>query len=150
MYRKNIELAVGTFVLGGIIAIAYLAISIGGARIFGTDTYTLRARFADVGGLASGADVKIAGVPVGRVTQVQLNEDDFVAMVTFKVDKAVVLDDDTIASVKTNGLIGDKFLGLLPGGSGIPLEHGEVIIDTESAVDFEGLISEFAFGSVEE
>ena len=150
MRKLKIETLVGLFVLAGLVAIAFLSIRIGGARFFGSDHYELQARFTNVGGLNRGADVRIGGVSVGQVLDVRLDPETFSAFVRFRVAAALEFDDDTIASIRTSGLIGDKFLSLSPGGSGIVLEPGEVMYDTESAVDLESLISRFAFGSVDD
>ena len=149
MNSKKVELTVGTFVLVGLVAILYLALQVGSNRWAG-DTYRLHARFLNAGGLNEGSSVQIAGVKVGTVGSITLNTEQMVAMVEIKVPADLVLDDDTIASIKSTGLIGDKFLALNPGGSGIPLSPGEVIVDTESAVDLEDLISRFAFGSIDD
>lgn len=149
MTSRKIETLVGIFVLAGLACLAYLAINLGGLNLFGDATYPLKARFNSVGNLHEGAAIRIAGVQVGAVSHIELDFDQFVAIVSFDVQSDLALDDDTIASIKSNGLIGNKFIELSPGGSGIPLEAGDLIIDTESAVDIEGLISRFAFGDVE-
>ena len=149
MNSKKVELTVGAFVLLGLVAILYLALQVGSNRWAG-DHYSLYARFLNAGGLNEGSSVQIAGVKVGTVGSITLNKEQMVAMVELKLPTDLVLDDDTIASIKSTGLIGDKFLALNPGGSGIPLEAGETIVDTESAVDIEDLISRFAFGSIDE
>ncbi len=150
MTKLKIETFVGLFVLAGILAIAYLSFTIGGARLFAEDSYEIEARFSNVGGLKTGSDVRIAGVSVGRVLEVRLDADQYRAVVRLEIPKTIELDDDTIASIRTTGLIGDKFVALLPGGSGIPVEAGEILYDTESAIDLESLIGRFAFGSVED
>jgi len=145
MNRKWIEFAVGIFVLAGIVAVLYLAIQVGGARFFGDDSYELQARFSSLSGVNEGSRIEIGGVGVGRVEKIELN-DNFFAIATLRVQNDLKLDDDTIASVKTAGLIGDRYIELAPGGSGIPLEPGDMIVDTESALDIESLISRFALG----
>lgn len=150
MRKLKIETLVGLFVLAGLMAIAFLSIQIGGARIFGGDHYELEARFTNVGGLNRGADVRIGGVSVGQVTEVRLDRETFAAMVRFRVPIGLELEDDTIASIRTSGLIGDRFISLSPGGSGIVLAPGDVLFDTESAIELESLISRFAFGSVQD
>lgn len=149
MNSKTVELSVGTFVLIGLVAILYLALQVGSNRWAG-DHYSLYARFLNAGGLNEGSSVQIAGVKVGTVGEITLNKEQMVAMVELKLPSDLVLDDDTIASIKSTGLIGDKFLALNPGGSGIQLAPGETIVDTESAVDLEDLISRFAFGSIDD
>lgn len=150
MKQSKLELIVGVFVLAGLAAVAYLALRIGGGALVGGDTYALEARFTNSGGLNPGSNVIVAGVPVGRVDSVKLNADDYSSIVVFSVRKEVRLPVDTIASIKTTGLIGDKFLALAPGGEPGFLPAGARITDTESTVDLESLISRFAFGNVDQ
>jgi len=145
---SQLELVVGAFVLAGIIAVAYLALRIGAGAITGSDTYALQARFNNISGLNAGANVVIAGVTVGRVEAVHLDAS-YVAIVDLRVRKDVKLPTDTMAAIKTSGLIGDKYLALAPGGDTENLAPGAVITETESAVDIESLISRFAFGNVQ-
>lgn len=149
MTSKKIETLVGIFVLTGLLGLSYLSFNLGGLQLWSKHTYSLQARFLSIGNLNEGAAVKIAGVDVGMVTSIELDKDEFVALVTMDLEPTLALDDDTIASIKSSGLIGDKFIELIPGGSGIPLEAGDVVVDTESAVDIEGLISRFAFGEID-
>jgi phospholipid/cholesterol/gamma-HCH transport system substrate-binding protein len=149
MNNRKIEFFVGCFVLVGLIAILYLALQLGSTRFFGKDSYTLDARFLSASGVNSGSRVEIAGVKVGTVKEVVLN-DRFFAIVTFELPNRIQLDDDTIASIKTAGLIGDRYIQLSPGGSGFPLEPKALIVDTESPMDIEDLISRFALGGIDE
>lgn len=149
MNSSKIQFAVGLFVLLGVVAIAYLAIRVGGGRLVAPDTYLLTARFTNASGLKVGSSVRIAGVAIGDVTYVTLKPDDMVALVTFRVPSALKLDDDTVAAIKSSGLIGEKFISVKPGGSGTALKAGALIIDTESSVDLEDVIARFAFGSVD-
>ena len=149
MNNRKVEFFVGCFVLVGLVAILYLALQVGSARFFGNDSYTLDARFSSASGVNAGSRVEIAGVKVGTVQSVVLNER-FFAIVTFELPNHIQLDDDTIASIKTAGLIGDRFINLSPGGSGFSLEAGDMILDTESALDIESLISRFALGGIDE
>ncbi|CAM2942113.1 outer membrane lipid asymmetry maintenance protein MlaD [Rariglobus hedericola] len=148
MKQSRLELIVGVFVLAGLLAVAYLALRIGAGAMLGGDTYTLKARFTNAGGLNPGSNVLIAGVPVGRVDSIKLNPEDYSAVVELSVRKDVKLPTDSIASIKTSGLIGDKFLALSPGSDDEMLPSGAMISDTESTVDLESLISRFAFGNV--
>ncbi len=150
MKQKNIEFSVGLFVLVGIAAVLYLAIQIGSSRFLGSDVTVVQARFTNVGGLNEGSNVMIAGVKVGVVGAIELDTENIVAMVQLNLYTDITLYDDAIASIKTNGLIGDKYIALDPGSGGMELEAGEPIVDTESAIDIEGLISRFAFGSLDE
>lgn len=147
MSRRK-ETAVGLFVLIGLICVAYLTIKLGRMELFNGDGYTVYARFASVTGLRPGAEVEIAGVRVGRVTSIVLDKKQPSAVVAMLVDNGVRLTDDVIASVKTSGLIGDKYISLEPGGTGEVLHSGDTIIDTESSVDIEKLISNYVFGKV--
>ena len=150
MNSRKIEFAVGLFVIAGVIAVAYLAIRIGGGRVVSPDTYTLTARFTNASGLKAGSSVRIAGVTIGDVTKVALKHEEMVAVVSFRVPSDLKLGDDTVASVKSAGLIGEKFISLKPGASGSVMKAGALIVDTESTIDLEDIISRFAFGSVGE
>jgi phospholipid/cholesterol/gamma-HCH transport system substrate-binding protein len=148
MKNRKIEYLVGCFVLAGLTSILYLAIQVGGARVFGGDSYELKAQFSSAAGVNPGSRVEIAGVRVGTVKRVELDEAYF-AMVTLELPNSLKVDEDTIASVKTSGLIGDRFIELSPGGSDLHLEDGGMIYDTESALDIEDLISRFALGGID-
>jgi phospholipid/cholesterol/gamma-HCH transport system substrate-binding protein len=146
MKQSNIELSVGAFVLLGIAAIVWFAIQAGAGMAIG-GSYEVNARFTNVGGLRPGNQVFIAGVPVGRVEKIDLNSQ-YAAIVHMNVREDVRLPTDTIASVKTSGLIGDKFIALAPGADSRNLAPGGMITDTESVMDLESLIRRFAFGNV--
>ena len=146
MNTRRIEFSVGVFVFVGLAALAFLAIKIGGGRFAQGETRVVTARFTNASGLKEGSTVRIAGVPVGAVTKVALKYDEMVALVSFSVDANVTLDDDTVAAVRSAGLIGEKFISIQPGSSGVPLKAGDVIVDTQSAVDLEDIIARFAFG----
>jgi phospholipid/cholesterol/gamma-HCH transport system substrate-binding protein len=148
MRRVNIEIAAGVFVLVGIICIGYLAVRFGKMQVISDDSYELYGRFSSVDGLKPGASIEIAGVQVGQVGAITLDQKRQVAVVKLRVRKDVVLSDDVIASVKTAGLIGDKYIKLFPGGSDQILKEGDEIIETESAVDLEELISKYVFGEL--
>ena len=143
----RLDLAVGTFVLAGLVAIVWLALKIGAGSLVGGATTTVRARFANLGGIAPGASVLVSGVAVGKVEKVEL-DDRYAAIATLRVRKDVKLPSDTMAAIRSSGLIGEKHIALSPGADDTLLEPGELITDTESAVDLESLISRFAFGGV--
>ena len=143
------ETVVGIFVLVGLLCVGYLTIKLGKLEIFGSDAYTVNAHFTSASGLKSGSSVEIAGVPVGKVNRIVLDHDRFDALVVMQVNNSVRLSEDTIASIKTSGLIGDKYVNLSPGGMDTYLSDGGLITDTESALDIESLISKYAFGDVE-
>lgn len=139
------EVSVGAFVTLGIVAVLYLSVSLGGLRLFDDDRYAVTARFATVGTLRAGDPVKLAGVDVGEVGGVTL--ENFQALAVFKIDRSVKLPSDTIASVQSSGLLGDSFISLSPGANDEDLEEGGRIARTESAVSLTELISKYAFGS---
>jgi phospholipid/cholesterol/gamma-HCH transport system substrate-binding protein len=147
MKQSNIELSVGAFVLVGIAAVVWFAMQAGAGVAIGGSTYEVTARFANVGGLRPGNQIFIAGVPVGRVEKIDLDSQ-YAAIVHMNLKREVRLSSDTIASIKTSGLIGDKFIALAPGADSRNLASGSMITDTESAVDLESLIRRFAFGNV--
>ena len=132
----------------GLICVSYLTIKLGKMEWFGDDFYLLSARFDSVAGLKTGAQIDVAGVEIGRVADIRLDTERQVAIVDMKIKKEVTLTDDVIASVKTSGLIGDKYIRLTPGGSDRILKSGDMIIETESALDIEALVSKYIFGDV--
>ncbi len=144
------QTAVGIFVLLGLVCVAYLTIKLGRMELFETKGFELTARFNSVSGLRVGADVEMAGVPVGRVAAITLDDDPMQrqALVRMVLDRDLKLSTDTIASIKTSGLIGDKYVNLQPGGLDDVLASGDVLEETESAVDLESLIGKYAFGGV--
>ena len=146
MTRLNIETAVGLFVLLGIACLAWLSIKLGKLEIVGGDYVPVHAEFASVSGLKPGVSVEIAGVDVGKVESITLR--DYKADVLMKIREGIRLQEDTIASIRTRGLIGDKYVSLSPGASDRVIPPNGRIRDTESAVDMEQLIGEFIHGSV--
>lgn len=149
MKRENVEIAVGVFVLLGLLAVGYLTIKLGKMELLGEHAYLVNARFQSVSGLKKGARVEVAGVEVGKVTAIHLDAKTMDAIVELKVKDGLKLSEDTIASVRTAGLIGDKFIRLSPGGLPIDLAPGETITDTESPLDIEDLIAKYVFGGVD-
>jgi phospholipid/cholesterol/gamma-HCH transport system substrate-binding protein len=147
MKQSYIELSVGAFVLIGMAAIVWFAVQAGAGAGIGGSTYEVKARFTNIGGLKPGSQVFIAGVPVGHVEKIDLDSQ-YAAIVQLNVQRGVQLPSDTIASIKTSGLIGDKYIALAPGADSKNLTPGGMITDTESAMDLESLISRFAFGNV--
>jgi len=148
MKNTSIEAAVGIFMLIGIVCVGYLSIHLGKMEWGGDRFYPVFARFQSVSGLIAGAHIELAGVHIGRVDSIVLDPKRQVAVVELKIQKGVMLSDDVIASVKTSGLIGDKYLQLAPGSSDTVLKPGGMITETESAVDIEALISKYVFGGV--
>lgn len=149
MKQKHLEYLVGCFVLLGLAAIAYLTIKLGSGSLVGGDSYQLEARFDNASGLHVGGSVHVAGVPVGRVEKIHVDPADFSAIVTMSVLSGLNLPTDSMASIKTTGLIGDKYISLSPGADTTNLKAGARITMTESSVDIESLIGKMAFGSVD-
>ncbi len=146
MEKTKLELVVGAFVLVGIVCLAYLSIKLGKLEMVGGDVYEVEAQFNSASGLKPGTAVEIAGVEVGRIRGITLIEDR--AKVILAVNRTVKLYTDTIASIKSRGIIGEKFLSLSPGGGGDPLKPGDTIRDTESGLDLEQLVGQFVHGKV--
>ena len=146
MERTKLNIAVGLFVVLGVLALAYLSIKLGRVSFFGGGGYVVTADFPSVGGLKVGASVEIAGVEVGRVDSIGLA--DYQAHVVLRLDPQVKLQDDSIASIKTKGLIGEKFIRISPGASDKLIGPGGRIRDVEAPVDLEELISKYVFGKV--
>jgi phospholipid/cholesterol/gamma-HCH transport system substrate-binding protein len=149
MKKLSTETAVGIFVLIGIVSIGYLTIRLGKMEIIGDNYYSITARFQSITGLKAGSEVEVAGVPVGQVEGISLDQERWMAVVKMKIDKGVVVSEDAIASIKTAGLIGDKYIKISPGVSDELLKPGGMITETESALDIEELVSKFVFGKVE-
>jgi phospholipid/cholesterol/gamma-HCH transport system substrate-binding protein len=150
MKRVTLELIVGIFVLIGILCLAWLSVKLGKMELVGGDHYLVHADFDSVSGLKKGATVEIAGVEVGRVDRIELDPTySDRARVYLRIRDGIKIQDDVIASVRTSGIIGDKFIKLKPGGSEKLLADGGRIRDTESAVDLEELLSKYIHGNVE-
>ena len=143
---RRTEPWVGLFMLVGMAALGYLSINLGQVDLFGRDSYVVYADFSSVGGLQSGAAVEIAGVSVGRVSSITLRE--YQARVALQIDRGVQLQDDAIVSIKTKGLIGEKFVLISPGGSERLVPPGGRLTEVEAPVDLEELISKYVFGKV--
>lgn len=146
MEKAKLEMVVGIFVFVGMLSLGYLSIKLGKLELIGGDVYEVEAQFNTASGLKPGSTIEIAGVEVGRVRGIVLREDR--AMVKLAVNNTVKLYTDTIASIKTRGIIGEKFLALSPGGGGDPLKPGDTIRDTESGLDLEELVSQYVHGKV--
>ncbi len=143
---KRIEIAVGIFVLIGIAGMFYMALKLGEVGGLGASGYHVTADFDNIGGVRSGADVMIAGVVVGRVTGVHLTKDDQ-AELTLNIRNGIKLATDVIASVRTKGIIGDRFISLAQGANDTYLKNGGSIEETESAISLEGLVAKYIFNS---
>lgn len=139
------ELYVGIFVLIGLLCAGYLTVVLGGVPMFSPKGYTLYAYFTSVSGLKDGARVEMAGVEIGNVSEIMLDKERLEAKVAFRINQEIQLSEDSIASIKTAGIIGEKYISISPGGSDIMLEDKEVFNNTESALDIESLVRKFIF-----
>jgi len=146
MKRFDVELAVGVFVLAGLVCLGYLSIKLGKMEMVGGRGYELQALFPSVGGLKIGSPIVIAGVEVGRVKSIRL--ENYQARVSMSLPEDVKIQEDAIASIKTKGLIGEKYIEITPGGSEKFLNPGGQIRETQPPVDLEELISKFVFGKI--
>lgn len=146
MRRSALDLGVGVFVIIGILALAWLSIKLGRVEFLGGQGYQVTADFPSVGGLKPGSTVEIAGVEIGRVEGISLAE--YQARVRMRIRSDVKLPDDSIASIKTKGLIGEKFVRINPGGSDRLIQPNGRIREVEAPVDFEELLSKYIFGKV--
>jgi phospholipid/cholesterol/gamma-HCH transport system substrate-binding protein len=143
MNKASVETAVGVFLIIGLLCLAYLSIKLGDVEIFGTKQYPVQARFTNISGLKEGAGIEIAGVNVGKVSKINL--EDYQAIVELMINPGVKLQDDSIASIRTQGIIGDKYIKISPGGSEDYIEPNGLLTETESTVDIEELVSKYIF-----
>lgn len=149
MNMVKLEMTVGTFMLIGILCLGYVSIKLGKMEISGGDYYSVTAAFDSVSGLKPGARVEVAGVEVGKVDKITLDaKSGDRALAFLKIKSGIKITDDVIASVRTSGIIGDKFIKLRPGGSDKMLKNNDTIRETESAIDIEELVSKFIHGKV--
>ena len=148
MKQAGVETLVGVFVLAGMASLAYLAISLGGLEIFQGNNYRVMALFGSASGLTSGDSIEIAGVEIGKVGRISLSDDDQ-ARVEMKIRGGVKLTEDVIASVRTKGLIGDRYIKLEQGGSERYIKVGGRIRETTPPLDIEELIGQFIFGKID-
>jgi phospholipid/cholesterol/gamma-HCH transport system substrate-binding protein len=137
------ELIVGLFVIAALVCLVYFSVRIGRLGAPGSAGYELRALFSNVGSLRKGADVVIAGVTIGRVKRITL--DNYQAHVVIAIDRETPIQEDAIASIKTRGLLGETFLEIAPGGSDVILKPGELIRETEPLIDLNSLIAKYVF-----
>ena len=147
MKKTNLEIIVGVFLLAGFISFSWLAVKMGDINPFANETYPVTARFTSISGLKEGTTIELAGVVVGKASKIALDAGEYEAVVHLDIDKTVELTDDSIASIRTSGIIGDKFIKLTPGGSEIFLEAGDEIDETESSISLEELVSKYIFES---
>ncbi len=148
MKKYKMESIVGIFVVIGILAVGYMTIKLGKVSLLGDDSYPLYARFTSVSGLRAGGPVEMLGIEVGRIERLTVDQDKQMALVELRIKKGIKVFDDASASIKTAGLIGDKFIRIEPGGSGDIIKPGGTITETSAPLDMEDIISKYAFGDV--
>jgi phospholipid/cholesterol/gamma-HCH transport system substrate-binding protein len=148
MKKYAMETTVGIFLVFALLCVGYLTIKLGHVSLFGDNTYSLFARFTKVTGLRAGSPVDMLGIEVGRVGRLTMDQKDQKAVVEIRIQKDIKVYDDAIASIKTEGLMGNMFLSIDPGGSGRLLGPGGTITETQPAMDIVDLIGKYAFGEV--
>lgn len=135
------EFWVGVFSIAGCVCLAYLCFNIAGIKLNNSNSYEVLAKFSNVAGLKSGAPVEIAGVKIGSVKDISLDEVE--ALVRLNIHKGNSIREDDIAQIRTKGIIGDKYIKISPGGAEETLTDGSYLIDTESAMEIEELVGKF-------
>lgn len=148
MKKNRYETIAGIFVLIGLVCVGYMTVKLGKVRLWGNDSYPLYARFNSVSGLRAGNTVEMLGIQIGEVANFKLDQEKQVVIVEFKINEGIKVYDDAIASIKTSGLIGDRYVSLDAGGGGLILKPGGVITQTESPPDLSDLIGKYAFGDI--
>ncbi len=150
MKKYAMETAVGIFVVIGLLCAGYMTVKLGNVGFLGDDSYSLLARFTSVSGLRTGSPIQMLGIKIGRVNRLTMDQENQMAVVEFRINKGIMIYDDAIASIKTEGLIGDRYVSIDPGGGTDELlQPGGTITETESPTDIQELISKYAFGDVE-
>ncbi len=151
MAKRNIEVLVGLFVVLGLVALVFVALKAANLASFSAgDTYSISARFDNIGGLKARAPVRSAGVVVGRVTSISLDPKTYQGVVSMDIDRRFQFPKDTAAKILTAGLLGDQYIGLEPGGDDKNLAPGDTVAQTQSAVVLENLIGQFLTGKAAE
>jgi phospholipid/cholesterol/gamma-HCH transport system substrate-binding protein len=148
MKKYTMETIVGIFVTLGLICVGYMAVKLGDVHILGDNSYPLIAKFTSASGLKIGNPVNVLGIEVGRVDQISMDQANQRAVVQIRIKNGIKVYDDAIAAIRNEGLIGDKYMSIDPGGSGTLLGPSGVITDTQAAVDIVELVSKYAFGEV--
>ncbi|HET6513920.1 MAG TPA: outer membrane lipid asymmetry maintenance protein MlaD [Thermodesulfovibrionales bacterium] len=148
MKNYSMESVVGIFVVIGLLCVGYMTVKLGKVSLFSDDYYSLNARFDSVSGLRVDSPIEIDGIEVGRVARLSLDHERQMALAELKIKKGIKVYSDAIASIKTAGLIGDKFVKIDPGGSGEILKPGGTIIDTTPPINIEDLLGKYIFGDV--
>ena len=151
MNRMTLDLWVGFFVAIGLGALLFLALKVGNLSTSNmAETYVVKAKFDNIGGLKVRAPVKSAGVVVGRVTEIQFDATAFEAVVSMALDGRYKFPRDTFAKIRTSGLLGEQYVGLSAGGETEVFKSGDTVKKTESAMVLEDLIGQFVFNKAAE
>lgn len=151
MERTTLDLWVGIFVVAGIAALVMLAMKVGNLGTYNvSEAYRVQAYFTNIGGLKATASIRSAGVLVGRVESITLDTERYEAKVVMSIDKRYQFPKDTFANILTSGLLGEQYIGLMPGGDSEMLKSGEVLKKTQSAMVLEDLIGKFLYSKAEE
>jgi phospholipid/cholesterol/gamma-HCH transport system substrate-binding protein len=151
MNRRMIDVWVGIFVTIGLAAVGFLALKVAGSATLGSgDSYVIKARFDNIGGLKVRAPVKSAGVVVGRVGSIVFDNESFEAVVSMNVDRSYKFPRDTAAKILTSGLLGEQYIGLAAGGDMVDLKDGDTLKIAQSAIVLENLISQFLYSKASE
>jgi len=145
--KYAMETTAGIFVVFGLLCIAYMTVKLGHVS-WGENTYPIYAKFTTVSGLRAGSPVDMLGIEVGRVERITMDQKNQMAVVEMRIKEGVQVYGDAIASIKTEGLIGDKYLSVEPGGAEELLKPGGTITETQPPVDFVDIIGKYAFGEV--
>jgi len=148
MKKYSKETVVGIFVVAGLVCIGYMTIKLGNVSIIEDDAYALNARFNRVTGLREGNPVYMLGLEIGRVANFKMVQDEQAVIVEMRINKGIKIYDDALAAIKTEGLIGDRYMDIAPGGAGELLKPGGTITETQSPTDLNELIGKYAFGDV--
>lgn len=147
MERRSIEFGVGLFLLIGLACLGYISLKLGDLQLWNGSSYEVYAKFSTIGGLREKATVTMAGVDIGQVKKIGLKDGQ--AFITLSINKTVQLEEDAIASIKTMGLIGDKYVAISPGGADEYIKPGGTIQETQPPLDIEKLLGKFVFGNME-
>jgi len=148
MKKYSIETAVGIFLVFGLLCIGYMTVTLGHVSLIGDNSYSLFARFTTVTGLRVGSLVYISGIEVGRVEQLAIDQKNQQGVVEMRIRNGINIYDNAIASIKTEGLIGDMDVSIDPGGGGALLKPCGIITETQPPLDIADLISKYVFGEV--
>ena len=147
--NSSLHVSIGLFIIIGLGCTAYLAMTLANTTFFSGDAYVIKAKFTAVNGLRTGSNVEISGVPVGKVSDISLDQALYQAVITMSIQNSVGIPVDSTAAIKTSGLIGDKYVSIIPGGDDTLLKADEILLDTQAALDIEEMISKYVFGSVD-